>query len=265
MRMMQIRNIRLRCIRHSCCLTLIAVVSCGCQQVEKQNCTAQMPCLTETAVPPNVVVIGHEAPREHLPALQDLTTEIRNSLALLGGLHLLDSPTVMQDRPCDGSFQPALQPMAVDEIQTVGHTAPVNAPLIPPAFSPGISPVLPPVRASSDYGTDYPMDKYEVRIVINEFLRYRPMRLAGTITIYDTSTDSVIHTIQNTWYAPPDCNPIADADCSLQKSLRRPEPGGHLERKALAVLSPQRFLYQIAKQVAPEIQSACLPYRCFAE
>lgn len=244
---MQIRHqITIRCA----CLVTIALASLGCHQAEKQAVVAEMPTMTVAPVPPDVVVVGHEASREHLAALQELTTEIRNSLSLLGGLHLLDSPTVVLDHPCNGSAQATTPPALIGQIQPVGFSEFESAPL-------NFTDPYPPF---SDDG--YVTDKYEVRIVINEFLQYRPMRLAGTITIHDTSTGGVIHTIQNTWYAPKDCSPIADASCFLQQSLRRPEPAGHLERDAMAVLSPQRFLYQIAKKVAPEIKAACLPYHC---
>lgn len=238
-------SIRSKLLSYSCCCWLtIAALSCGCQQVEQQTCSPQLQPTMIAPVPPDVIVIGHEAPREHRATLAALTNEIRNSLSMLGGLHLLDSPTVVLDPPCEIPAQP------IGGIQPVAFTEFHSAPMMPQTIYPG------------EQAADYPPNRYEIRISISEFLVYRPMRLAGTITVHDTSTGVVVRTIQDTWYAPKDCEPLADASCALQQTLQRPPPAGHMEVDAMAMLSPQRFLYQIAKKVAPQIRSACLPCRC---
>lgn len=228
------------------CLLLAAFLQPGCRHAEKQGCTdiSHAPCMA-TPVSADVVIIGQAAPREVISVLQTLTIEVRNELALFGGLHMLESPAITSEGLCEQ--QPNGGDPLIGQIQPVSFTEHQSAPLSADC-------ILPP-----QHEMDYPREKFEVGVVIEEFLPYRPMRLAATVTIRNAATGQIVHTIQNTWYAENDCSPIADASCKLQRSLARPEPAVHLERDAMTVLSPQRFLYHVAQELAPEIYTACVP------
>lgn len=230
------------------CLLLAAFLQSGCHHAEKQGCTdiSQPPCMA-APVSADVVIIGQAAPRDMISALQTLTMEVRNELALFGGLHMLESPAITGDTFCEQQTNPNGGDPLIGQIQPVSFTEHQSAPLVADC-------ILPP-----QHEMDYPREKFEVGIIIEEFLPYRPMRLAATVTIRNAATGQIVHTIQNTFYAENDCTPIADASCKLQRSLLRPSPAVHLERDAMTILSPQRFLYHVAQKLAAEVYTACVP------
>jgi len=98
----------------------------------------------------------------------------------------------------------------------------------------------------------------EVDVQVDAFEPYRPMLLTATVIVRDKVTGQELLLIQRTWHGQDDFEAVADANCSLQRSLKRPGSRVELEEAALATLSPRRFLRNVALQLAPEVSAACL-------
>ena len=245
-------NLKTKLVTPRLWMIVFACVFPGCQHSRQQTQTVchQPPSIMTPHV--QVTVIAAAAPREQLIELDFLTAEIRNGLAAAGGLRMMESPPRICGSDCAAIPQSSThETAATGDVVAAEFTQPPEPWEIPEG-------ALPP----TDSAMNFPADAIEVTVVVDEFIAYRPMHLAATITVRNTITGEEITTIQGTWYGRERHEPIADANHALQRALLRPPPRAHIEADALGSLSPRMFLKAVARELVPSIHGACLSSNC---
>lgn len=259
LRLHSMRNIRV-CRGHCRCafvfrsialLSVLAFAIPGCHHFGREKCETSNSMPQVGAIPfgaPEVLVVGECASTAQHAELQLFTDEIRDNLVSIGGLRLLSAQSQCSETSC-GSACPSDLPSSDRPNMDLPYG-------IHPAIFTDADMTTPCVTFPDEFSHDIAASRLIVRVMIDEFRPYAPMKLATTITVQNASTREEYVRIQKTWHSQRESN-----SCRFtcpQEVLS----GSIAGTDDLRMISPARFLQSVASELAPAIHAECLSPQC---
>jgi hypothetical protein len=219
----------------------------GCQHGRQQECAESGFRPAVQSIPCNaseVMIMGHATSTDHIAPLDVLVTELRDSLTAFGSLRVMVATPLVCGAECPAEVRLPLS----------GR----DDSMLHDATDSGVSQANRSVEEAPVPSWMTDELRINVTITVDEYIPYRPMKLAATILVENTDTGQELAAFQGTWNGPGEGEPLADANHSLQRALKAPSPRVVTEAGNLASISPHRFLSSIAEELAPVIHDACL-------
>lgn len=105
-------------------------------------------------------------------------------------------------------------------------------------------------------GTPYTEGGTRLRIRVDDFHPYLPMKLSATLIFESAATGFRFNTFQNTWTGPMDDQPIANSSHELRRDLVRPRPEITSRFNSVIANSPREFLFRVADELVPTVVSS---------